>query len=569
MSNLKDLEKMLKASIQSTSNDKEKKDNEPSFFWKQLTLTSILNYNPRNLYSDLKAKSQELFASMLKALNASVTFLIKGNVANDDVNSSQVLSFVSRPLWIGIYIIILFPICGIAWLYFAPVGKAVITSGQIKCARDNQIIEAPTLEGGVKIKKIHVNEGDLVEPNQLLIELDDTNTAQILKETTKSILKSYTILAHHRAFTNIKELAEIDCTNNENLENVIQLIQNAKMEFDKEAEQFISENKCAIPNLMQEAEVNFNILKINILDQLNSCLTNNKLYRQKIDLLNDKSNKKNQFIRKEDILEVIKIKSDLYKEGLISFTEYVEKKRELTHAMDALADQEHAIMHENLQLVQHQQKTSDMINRILTNSIENINRYQDSLFQNKAKYSGLKNSLEKTKIYSHIKGVVNKVFKKHTDILLTSLNQQPYLMEIIPTTDYYIYCNIPSQSLGSIKKGMQVKIQFVTFAQKINRDFLGVIDQVGYDIDPASAATQQKQKFYDHDDGQKQPQGPMFSVRIKFNLEELKQHIENYQDDYIFSSGMVAQLFIKKPDESYLSYIIAPFTNSVKFQFKE
>ena len=111
MANLKDLEEMLKASIQGTSNNK-KTHNEPSFFWKQLTLTSILNYNPRNLYSDLKAKSQELFASMVKVLNASVTFLIKGNVANDDINSSQVLSFVSRPLWIGIYIIILFPICG-------------------------------------------------------------------------------------------------------------------------------------------------------------------------------------------------------------------------------------------------------------------------------------------------------------------------------------------------------------------------------------------------------------------------------------------------------------------------
>src|ERR1700730_17126598 len=57
------------------------------------------------------------------------------------------------------------------WGNMAPIAGAVVASGVFVATGQNKIIQH--LEGGV-IREIYVREGDLVEPGQVLLDLDDT-----------------------------------------------------------------------------------------------------------------------------------------------------------------------------------------------------------------------------------------------------------------------------------------------------------------------------------------------------------------------------------------------------------
>src|SRR4051794_33311221 len=57
------------------------------------------------------------------------------------------------------------------WGNMAPIAGAVVASGVFVATGQNKIIQH--FEGGV-IREIYVREGDLVEPGQILLELDDT-----------------------------------------------------------------------------------------------------------------------------------------------------------------------------------------------------------------------------------------------------------------------------------------------------------------------------------------------------------------------------------------------------------
>src|SRR5215470_3203582 len=57
------------------------------------------------------------------------------------------------------------------WGNTAPIAGAIVASGVFVATGQNKIIQH--LEGGV-IRAIHVREGDLVDEDQLLVELDET-----------------------------------------------------------------------------------------------------------------------------------------------------------------------------------------------------------------------------------------------------------------------------------------------------------------------------------------------------------------------------------------------------------
>src|SRR5262245_47661138 len=58
-----------------------------------------------------------------------------------------------------------------AWAGLAPLNGAVVASGSFVATGQNKLVQH--LEGGI-IREIKVNEGDVVEPNQVLVRIDET-----------------------------------------------------------------------------------------------------------------------------------------------------------------------------------------------------------------------------------------------------------------------------------------------------------------------------------------------------------------------------------------------------------
>src|SRR5437016_1176136 len=79
--------------------------------------------------------------------------------------------------------------CFGVWAGLAPLNGAVVASGSFVATGQNKLVQH--LEGGI-IRELLVNEGDLVEPNQVLVRNDDTPAKSKLR---RLVLKKYRLLA--------------------------------------------------------------------------------------------------------------------------------------------------------------------------------------------------------------------------------------------------------------------------------------------------------------------------------------------------------------------------------------
>src|SRR5262245_26335286 len=75
------------------------------------------------------------------------------------------------PIALGVCVLLLWGIGFGTWAGLAPLDGAVVASGSFVATGQNKQVQH--LEGGI-IRKVLVNEGDLVEEGQPLLRLDDT-----------------------------------------------------------------------------------------------------------------------------------------------------------------------------------------------------------------------------------------------------------------------------------------------------------------------------------------------------------------------------------------------------------
>ncbi len=81
--------------------------------------------------------------------------------------------------WLPLLVIACLMVAGVVWASLAVVEE--VTSGQGRVVPSSQIQVVQTLEGGI-VRSIDVQEGDIVEPGQVLIVVDDTSLASKLGE---------------------------------------------------------------------------------------------------------------------------------------------------------------------------------------------------------------------------------------------------------------------------------------------------------------------------------------------------------------------------------------------------
>lgn len=87
--------------------------------------------------------------------------------------------FTPRGGHLIIWSILLFIICVLLWTSVAEIDEVTRGEGKVIPSRQIQVLQ--NLEGGI-VSEIHVREGDVVEKDQILIELDNTKFAAALRE---------------------------------------------------------------------------------------------------------------------------------------------------------------------------------------------------------------------------------------------------------------------------------------------------------------------------------------------------------------------------------------------------
>ena len=93
------------------------------------------------------------------------------------------------PIALGVCVLLVWGFGFGAWAAVAPLDGAVVASGSFVATGQNKQVQH--LEGGI-IRKMLVNEGDLVEEGQPLLRLDDTAVKAKLRSL---VLRRYRLIA--------------------------------------------------------------------------------------------------------------------------------------------------------------------------------------------------------------------------------------------------------------------------------------------------------------------------------------------------------------------------------------
>ncbi|MGI9488778.1 MAG: biotin/lipoyl-binding protein, partial [Geminicoccaceae bacterium] len=137
---------------------------------------SLSRYDDRSLLRH--DGSTEITTDRQRAGSISSPFVTEGdwtNVADKRIGTGKLILA-------GFVVISPFFGCGLLWAGFAPLSSAAIAPGVVSVASSRKTVQH--LEGGI-VREIHVQEGDSVAPDQILIQLDDTQA-----RTTLGLLRS-------------------------------------------------------------------------------------------------------------------------------------------------------------------------------------------------------------------------------------------------------------------------------------------------------------------------------------------------------------------------------------------
>src|SRR4029450_4234847 len=93
------------------------------------------------------------------------------------------------PIALGIFVVLAWGFGFGSWAALAPLEGAVVASGSFVATGQNKQVQH--LEGGI-IRKVLVNEGDLVEESQPLLRRDDTAIRPKLRSL---VLRRYRLIA--------------------------------------------------------------------------------------------------------------------------------------------------------------------------------------------------------------------------------------------------------------------------------------------------------------------------------------------------------------------------------------
>src|SRR5438045_2220811 len=147
------------------------------------------------------------------------------------------------PIFTGLAVLVVWLGCFGVWAGVAPLNSAVVASGTFVATGQNKLVQH--FEGGI-IREIEVKEGDGVEPNQVLVRMDDTAAKAKLR---RLVLKKYRLLA-------MKARLEAEMSSSERIETPAAFNESARdPEIKAILERQRSELRARLGNLATEESV--------------------------------------------------------------------------------------------------------------------------------------------------------------------------------------------------------------------------------------------------------------------------------------------------------------------------
>ncbi len=324
---------------------------------------------------------------------------------------------------------------GIIWSFFTMIDDTVQVQGKLEPKGTTIEVKVPL--GGV-IKRIIVEEGDIVKNEELLLELDTT--------AAKSKLKALNI---------IKSQIEADI-----------LVSKIQLGEDIATNQLTDNQKLKLKSLQNEYESRINASK-NAVEQA--------AYRKDSNIEQLKTLKEVLKIREQ----VLKDLKNLTEIGGLSKIKYLKEKQEILELRGRLIDKQKQIKSSNSLLKESENKLS---NTIAATKIDSANKIEE----NEKQLAQIKNQINEQNLtlsYQEIKSPLNGiVFDLQPAAPGYVVNTNIPILKIVPIDDLVARVFVSNRDIAFLKKEQPVKIRIDAYPYNEFGEIDGKIESIGSDV---------------------------------------------------------------------------------------
>ncbi|WP_230532347.1 HlyD family type I secretion periplasmic adaptor subunit [Microvirga roseola] len=406
------------------------------------------------------------------------------------------------------------------WGSMAPIAGAVVTPGAFVATGQNKLIQH--LEGGV-IKEILVREGDLVEPGQALLELDET--------TPRAELRRLTLRQAHLLAIEARLRAE--------------MIDTDEITFPRELE-LHRDTDPEIATIMKAQRATLAARRKSLASEIVSIKTG-------IDALEERvkgSTTQLASVRQQIAYfeEELQTKEQLLKSGLIRKSEVLALQRARANLQGEVGRLTGDIGDAKERIARSEEQIAGVRNTAVKTSVEQLHETLAELADVRERLLASQRVLDRIKLTSPVKGVVVKL-RYHTPGGVVEPGKT--VMEIVPLGEnLLIEVRVRPQDIENVKMGQQAIIRMTALKQRITPMIAGQVVYVSADTLP--------------DETSQLTRSDVYVARVAPEPAEIAK-IEGFAP----TPGMPAEVYIKTAERTFLQYLLQPLKDSMSRAFRE
>ncbi|MCW5567032.1 MAG: HlyD family type I secretion periplasmic adaptor subunit [Dokdonella sp.] len=407
------------------------------------------------------------------------------------------------------------------WASTALIAGAIVANGAFVATGENKTIQH--LEGGV-IQRIVVAEGDIVEPGQTLIELEETGPAADLRRLLLKRIQAAATAARLTAEMEEKDELIFSETLRAEAEEVgaTAILRSQQLTFDAARRALRSEiatHREGIKALERRIE---------------GGETQLKYVHEQLALLEEELSGKGQLLGM----------------GLVKKPEVLAVRRAFASLQGEVGRLNGEIGDAKERIARTQEQIMALRNASVKNAVERLQEVNADLHDVTEKIRSAQAVLDRVTITAPVKGVVVKL-NYHTPGGVIQAGKS--IMEIVPLEKgLVIEARVRPQDIDSVKRGADAEVRLTALNQRQTPMIKGKVIYVSAD----SLADEQ---------GRRRTGGDAYVIRVKLDSEEAAKSVPGFSP----TPGMPADVYVKTTERTFFEYLTKPIRDSMSRAFRE
>jgi len=410
-----------------------------------------------------------------------------------------------------LWVICLFIITLIAWSAYAEIDELVRGDGKVIPSKRLQVVQ--NLEGGI-LSELHVSEGSLVEKNQILLKIDDTQFEASFQENKYKILALQ--LREVRLRAEIEGVPEIEFSSG----------------LEKEVPGLIKEQRLLFRDRRAQLEGEKNVVDQQIEQKKQALARAEFNYKQAI----------NEQALTQKELDILK---PLFDDGVVSRVELLRVEKMVLAASGDAAESQFRMPQINAEIAELKNKHAQLIVNFRSDAqkeLSDILAELPRLFQSD---SALGDRVKRTQVRSPVKGTIKQLM---VNTIGGVVQPAMDIVSIVPIEDaLLIETKIRPADIARLYPGQRAMVKFTAY------DFTvyGGLEAEVVHISADSILNEKGESFY--------------LVRVKTKTNDLGSKDKALP---IFP-GMIAQVDILTGKKTILNYILKPILKAKQVALTE